>query len=73
MKVEKNSNGEWAYNTGKNLMTASCHHFAHLPGFSACGGCYARAVAVLEALAGQHVPEAQAFLVALTEEGQQHG
>lgn len=68
MRVEKNAQGAWAFDNGKNLMTMACHHHAHLPGFSACGGCYARAVETLSKLAAEGVPLAQQFIAAVKAE-----
>lgn len=71
MKVVKNEAGNWAWDTGRgHTMEASCHHHKRRRGQSACGGCYARAVETLSALAeDKEIPEAVAFIKAIKEEG----
>jgi hypothetical protein len=54
------------FDTGKHLMEASCHHRAG----GACGGCYARAVETLSAIAKDDGNEkARTVLTELKEEG----
>lgn len=70
MKVVKNDAGEWSWDSGRHLMQSSCHHHQRHSRFSACGGCYARAVETLSALAeDKEIPEAKEFIQALKEEG----
>lgn len=66
MAVVKNGSGEWAYDIGSSLMTASCHHQEN----GACGGCYARAVETLDAIATHDGGIASEFIAALKAEGQ---
>lgn len=69
MKIIKNEAGNWAWDTGRHLMEAACHHNKRKRGLSACGGCYARAVETLRVLAeDKQVPDAVAFIAALKEE-----
>jgi len=70
LKVVKTPGGVYALDMGDKYMQASCHHHKRKrKAFSACGGCYARAVETLSALAeDMQIPEAIAFIQALREE-----
>lgn len=69
LNVVKTDGGHWALDNGGHYMQASCHHHKRKRTHSACGGCYARAVEVLSALAeDKEIPEAVAFIQALKEE-----
>jgi hypothetical protein len=64
--VRSEVSGKWMFDTGKHLMEASCHHRAG----GACGGCYARAVETLSAIAKDDGNEkARTVLTELKEEG----
>lgn len=67
MNLVKKVDGRMAFDLGSTLMEASCHHWTGRS-LNACGGCYARATEVLDALAKQGVPLAQEFISALKRE-----
>lgn len=64
MKVVKSPEGEWMFDAGPHLVAMSCHHRKK----GACGGCYARALRTLDALAEAGNPEAQAVISACRSE-----